>query len=130
MNPFEQEAGENLYCLSTGQKVNDEIKLDLPSFIEKGETWCNEFIEECLKDPSHLEKAIPQWKVKNFPSAAVTTCVDVKGEITELHGTRDLFGQLLYLSTLKEIGLEKVFHFPLTPVPLCLARVDGSMKKP
>ena len=70
-----------------------------------------------------MEKAVPQWKVKNFASAAV------KGEITELHETRDLFGQLLYLSTLKESGPKKIFHFPLTPVPLSLAHVDGSMNK-
>ena len=44
-------------------------------------------------------------------------------------GTGDLFGRLLYLSTLRHLDLEKVFEFPLTPVPLALAHLDGTMHK-
>ena len=50
-------------------------------------------------------------------------------KIKELQGTRDLFGRLLYLAATNEIDLEMVFEYPLTPMPLSLAHIDGSINK-
>ena len=47
----------------------------------------------------------------------------------EVKGTRNLFGCLLCLSTEHQIDLEKVFTYPMTPVPLSLTHLDGSMNK-
>ena len=44
-------------------------------------------------------------------------------------GTRDLFGRLVILATESTVDLQKVFEYPLTPVPLTLAQIDGSMNK-
>ena len=43
--------------------------------------------------------------------------------------TRDLFGRLLYLAVNNAVDLNLVFRYPLTPIPLCLGHVDGSMNK-
>ena len=66
MNPFGIEDDNNLYYLSTGQKVPDAIKDDLLAFTEKGKKWSNEFSEGCFNDPYRFEKPIPRRKVKNF----------------------------------------------------------------
>ena len=130
MNPFQLETDANLYCLSTGKNVADNIKHELLAFTERGVQWCHEFLEGCFADPLRFEKPIPRRKVKNFASAAVKIGVTSKNaKVAELQGTRDLFGRLLYLSSVANINLEKVFTFPLTPVPLSLAHVDGSMNK-
>ena len=47
----------------------------------------------------------------------------------ELQGTRDLLGRLLYISTVETLDLCEVFTYPLVPVLLSLAHVDGSINK-
>ena len=45
MNPFELEVDDNLYCLSTGKDVSNEIKIDLLNSIDIGKRWCQEFVD-------------------------------------------------------------------------------------
>lgn len=130
MNPFEMETDDNLYSLSTGIKVSEDIKTDMLSIQEKGNDWHKEFLDGCLSDGARFEKAIPRCKVKNFASAAVTAKLKTKEQkVIELQGTRNSFGRLLYLSTQENLNLSVVFRYPLTPVPLSLAHVDGTMNK-
>ena len=42
---------------------------------------------------------------------------------------RDLFGSILFMSLQHQIDVGELFKFPLTPVPLSLCHVDGSMLK-
>ena len=122
MNPFEQEPDNNLFCMATGKKVRDDIKEDLLNFEKKGDIWCKEFMTGCFSDPSRFEKPIPRRKVQTFATAAIKSKATAKDlKVKELTGTRDLFGRLLYLSTVEKLDLEKVFQYPLTQVPLSLA---------
>ena len=36
MNPFGVDPSDDLYCLTSGEKVSDDIKNDLISFMQKG----------------------------------------------------------------------------------------------
>ena len=129
MNPFTLGADENLYCLTTGKNVPDDIKNDLLNCTDHGNKWCEEFTNGCFNDATWFERPIPQNKVNNFSSAAAKVTVKKDLKVIELKGTRDLFVRLLYLSSIQNVDLEKVFSFPLTPVPLSLAHVDGSINK-
>ena len=40
---------------------------------------------------------------------------------------RDLFGRLLGISLNEKIDIKKVLTFPLTPVPLSLCHIDGTI---
>ena len=80
-------------------------------------------------DEGRFERAIPRRKITNFTSAAMKTTIKQEQKTLELKGTRDLFGRLLYLSTIQRIDLKKVFSHPLIPVPLSLAHIDGSINK-
>ena len=106
MNPFSLESDDNLYCLTTGKGVSDDIKQDLIHCSETGQKRCEEFTAACFEDPSRFEKPIPRRKIKNFAVAIKSKKKDLK--VIELQGTRDLFGRLLYLSTVQNIDLEKV----------------------
>ena len=40
---------------------------------------------------------------------------------------RDLFGSILYMSLQRKVDMGQVLKYPLTPVPLSLSHVDGTM---
>lgn len=50
-------------------------------------------------------------------------------KVHEVTLQRDLFGRLLALSLDTSIDLEKVLCFPITPMPLSLCHIDGSLNK-
>ena len=131
MNPFmENVADDNLYCISNGHALSENIKADLLQCNETGVKWCDEFTDGCFNDPERFEKPIKRRKVRNFASEAITVKVMAKDmKIKQLQGTRDLFGRLLYLATTSELDLASIFTYPLTPIPLSLAHVDGSINK-
>ena len=130
MDPFDLELDDSLYCLTTGRAASKEIKEDLLNIQNKGSTWADEFMNGRTEDPKRFEKPIPRRKIKNFTSDAMKTKIPAKDQkLKELLGTRDLFGRLLYLSTLRHLDLEKVFEFPLTPVPHALAHLDATIHK-
>lgn len=130
MNPFNQCMDDNLYCITTGASVAHNIKEDLLGFQEKGQQLLANFTSESFLDQGRFEKPITRRKIRNFATAAVKKSITAKDQkVIELQGTRDLFGRLLYISTMEQIDIEKVFKYPLTPVPLALAHVDGSINK-
>ena len=131
LNPFNEAAQDgNLYCLSTGKATTEEVKSELLHCTEMGKRHRDAFTEECLTNPGRFEKPIKRCKVKNFSADAIKVKLTVKDKkIKELQGTRDLFGRLLYLAVTNDVDLAVVFSYPLTPVPLTLAHVDGSMNK-
>jgi len=131
MNPFDEENwDENLYCLSTGKAASDSVKKELLHCTEIREKQCQKFRDECFATPARFEKPITRCKVKNFAADAVKMKVTVKdNKIKELQGTRDLFGRLLYLAAVQDLDLPLVFTYPLTPVPLSLAHVNGTLHK-
>ena len=43
---------------------------------------------------------------------------------------RDLFGSILFLALQWKIDMVEMLKFPLTPAPLCLPHIDGSMQRP
>ena len=91
MNPFDLEGDINLYCLSTGKKVDDKFRDELVSFSDRGREWCEEFRQGCLADHERFERPIPRRKVKNFASAAIRSKTTAKeGKVIVMKGTRDL----------------------------------------
>ena len=112
MNPFELEVDDNLYCLSTGKDVSNEIKIDLLNSIDIGKRWCQEFVDGCFNDAARFEKPIPRRKVKNFDCDAITMKVCHKDrKIKEVLCTRDLFGRLLYVAAQQEMDLKELLSF-------------------
>ena len=51
-NPFGEDLrDDNLYCMTTGVALKDDIAEELINLVETGEQWMNEFIEECKVRP-------------------------------------------------------------------------------
>lgn len=50
-------------------------------------------------------------------------------KVAALIGTCNLFGRLLVLATKKQLDMQHVLQYPLTPVPLTMASPDEVMAK-
>ena len=132
MNPYSESLLEdtNLYCIADGKKMRDKIKGDMLNVFFLGKKWRDEFVQGCLDDPSRFERPLQKRKVSNFASSAIKSKIQGKDEkVIELKTTRNLTGRLVYLACTRNIELEKVFSFPLTPVPLSMTNISGTMKK-
>ena len=113
MNPFTQEVHDNLYCLTSWRRTLDSINYDLLNFIEKGVTRSTEFKEVCFKDGNRYNKPMPCRKSKyrtlllhqlepNFLSSRI---------YCRSKGTWDLFGRLLFISTMEKLPVIKFLNF-------------------
>jgi hypothetical protein len=126
-DPFSADSSTNLYNIGTGKAASEYVKHDLLNFRQSGVALCDEFRNGCFQSSARFEKSISRRKVKHFASEAVKVKVKTQDlKVLELKGTRDLFGRLVYLATDMKLDLPRVFTYPLTPVPLCLAHVDGT----
>ena len=128
MNPFLADfRNDKLYCISTGKVVSDDIAESILATRKQGQQWYDEFSTGCFADSDRFEKPIPRRKVRSFTCNALSVKLKTKDKkIKELQGTRDLFGRLLYLLTIKDLDLKRVLAYPLTPVPLTFAHIDGT----
>ena len=131
MNPFVNDVNdEYLYCISSGCAASGAVKIDMTQCFSIGRKWHDEFVKECVKDSSRFERPIQRRKVKNFASDAVK--MKVKGKdmkVKEIQASRDLFGRFLFLATENDMDLAKVLTYPLTPIPSCLANLNGMINK-
>ena len=60
------EVEDNLYCITTGSRIQDVIKDDLLHWIEDGQKLCQEFVDGCFKDSLRFENPIPRRKINTF----------------------------------------------------------------
>ncbi|CAG9773592.1 unnamed protein product [Ceutorhynchus assimilis] len=130
LNPFTTDLeSELLYNISSGEAVAESIRDCLLNVESIGSTLRQSFIAECAVDKSRFELAIKRNKMYTFTDSMKKKKVTVAGKVQEVRKQRDLFGRLLGLSFEQQINIEKVFTYPLTPVPLSLCHIDGNICK-
>ncbi|KYN03439.1 hypothetical protein ALC62_05715 [Cyphomyrmex costatus] len=130
MNPFHNSLDKNcLYNISTGEAAPEAVENFLLNVEEDGDKERENFIESCINEPKNFDQAISKTKCHTFTEMITKKKVTVARKETELRMQRDLFGQLLHISLKKELDLHKVLAYPLTPVPLSLCHLDGSICK-
>ena len=129
-NPFDRNlAPQTLYNISTGKATNEEIRKNLLDVPTKGEARHREFIESCKENPLNFERPLKKEKLKTFESGCATNRRTGNNAIAALKGSRDLMGRLLVLATKRELDMEHVLKYPLSPVPLTMATPDEVITK-
>ena len=114
----------------TGKAASEKTVQFLLNVAEIGKKRRFQFINECIEDPSRVESRIQQEKVYTFASdAGKRKLQGSDGKVVAACLVRDLFGSILYHSLKQEIDMAEVLKYPLTPVPLSLSHVDGTMQK-
>ncbi|KAG1693158.1 Complement component receptor 1-like protein [Nymphon striatum] len=125
-NPFKLES-ETVVNIRTGKAATNEISDSLLSVEDKGRDKHDAFISECFDDPTRFEKAITQNYLKTFAKQGAKNRRATNQIIKELRCTRDVFGRIAIIGAKREVDLEYLLTYPLTPVPLTLCRTDGTM---
>lgn len=130
MNPFFSDIEKNnLFNICTGKAASEQIENFLLNAEKIGHEKRKDFIATCVEDPSKFDQAIPQTKIHNFTEAIKKNKIKVAGKDVELRMQCDFFGQLLQISLQKTLDLDKVLTYQLTPVPLSMCHLDGSICK-
>lgn len=130
MNPFcENVDKEELFNISSGQATYTEITNFLLNIESIGNSQREQFILECSVNSDRFEKPIKRNNLLTFAKTLKKQKVVVNNKIQEIRMQRDLFGRLLAIALDEKINIEKVLSFPLTPVPLSLCHLDGTICK-
>lgn len=130
-NPFNNENIERefLYNIGTGRAASEEVS-DFLLNVEKNDNLLKEkFITECAESQDRFEQAIKLTKILNFASATAKKKVTINNKIQKVKLQRDLFGRMLAISMNDATDIQKILTYPLTPVPMTLCHLDGSIFK-
>ena len=131
MNPFDNSTNVNaLFNIRTGRKLEIEGETYLLTSVNEGVNVRDKFIEECQNNPQRFEEAITKQKISNFATESLKkkNKSNQVAIISNVKGTRDLFGRLLYLALRSLIDLN-VSQYPLLPEPPCFTHPDGSLRE-
>lgn len=128
LNPFSSSLKDNLlYNISNGQSASHEVHKFLMNVVEIGEEQRKKFLEQCASNPHRFEQSIQRNVIHTFKAKKIVK--RQHGKVTEVKLHRDLFGRLLGISLQQNVDIEKVLEYPLTPVPLSLCHMDGTINK-
>ena len=96
-----------------------------------GEEATVEFIQQRLVEKSvKFHQPMHKLKLKTFEAMAVRKqLASSKQKTVKVKAERNLLGQLLMLCQTHDVCLDKLFTYPLAPIPWSLATADGSMCK-
>ena len=131
MNPFSSEIDkDHLFNISTGKAAKEETSTFLLDIGSIGRKKRESFIQACCDDPSAFIEPIKKTKLKTFATENGLFKVSsrLQEKITSVAITRDLFGSILFHALQSKIDMAEVLSYPLTPVPLMLCHVNGTMK--
>ena len=111
--------------------ASEPVSDDLLSVNYKGQEQFNEFVQKCLVEKEQsLHKPIKKTSLKTFQNCQKSVSVKTsKQQKVQIVAQRNIFGELLMLSTDHELDLQKVLAYPLSPIPWALATPDGLLTK-
>ena len=131
MNPFSGTIERDiLYNIGTGKSASNETTNFLLNVKKSGSAMREKFIEECISNSKRFEESIKRQKLRTFTTeAGIHKIRGPNQQVIAVSMVRDIFGSILYLSLQKKVDMAEVLKYPLTPVPLALSHIDGTMQK-
>ena len=133
LNPFKLQGinKEHLFCLSSGKSASDVVASDLVKYVEVGTEAAQNFIvTRLLEKTVKFQDTIKRRNLKTFQAMAKKCTISTATKKTvQVKAERNLLGRLLMLSQTHNISFEKLFKYPLAPIPWALATVDADLVK-
>ncbi|GFO45764.1 hypothetical protein PoB_007226900 [Plakobranchus ocellatus] len=108
LNPFNTER-KHFACISSGQKVPEDIADDLLKVEDVGKKSFKEFVDTRLKDKTtRFHGPLTKTKLKTVGSVSKSTQIKSAKNVAKIKAKRNIFGQLLVLSQEYQIDMENV----------------------
>ena len=86
-----------------------------------------EFIKEVNERPARFEEPIKRTKLNTFQNEEVKPKKTGDNKLSELKMERNLYGRLICIAIENSIDLSVILTYPITPVPLSMYHIDGSI---
>lgn len=131
INPFDIYEHDSLVCLSSGIQASKEIAKDLTEMDQTGHAAYDTFVKQrlCNKE-THFHDPVKKNKFQTFASMKKTaTVINKHNKEVKITAQRNVYAQLLMVAQHNNIDLQKLFTYPLAPVPWSLATGDGMPAK-
>lgn len=131
LNPFDsiEMSNDLLYNIKTGRCAPETVSDFLLNVEKKGQELRDKFLSECAQDDRRFESVIKQNKIINFTTCNKKQKVTINHKMQEVRMQRDLFGRMLGISMEGATDIEKLFSFPMTPIPTSFCHLDGVICK-
>ena len=130
INPFSCNT-ESLVNVAAGVVLPQDVADSLLASRPKGQEQMTTFVKKRIN--SHdvsFWHSIPNLKIKTFSSMSKKVKVKYGDDKSiTVHADRDLFGRLLIVANVRQINLQEVLSYELSPIPCALAHQVGSLRK-
>ena len=131
VNPFKDQDSRLIQNIVTGTVASQQISDDLLQARASGTTAMDQFVLERL-----VERKVPffdtvkKMKLHTFSNLKKTTKTRSNtGETLSITTDRQLFGRIVVVAKTRDIDLKHLLSHELSPVPLALAKPDGTLNK-
>ena len=136
-NPFKFDVNKHdedrasLVNIANGAVLPNEMADKLLAARENGENEINEFVEQkIIENPSKFWDKISKVNTPTFETLNKVMTVPIsKDKEKVIKYDKDLFQRFLVVSRSREIDLQDVLSYELSPVPLSMTHLNGSMRK-
>ena len=133
INPFDKDIDpKKLLNLSSGIPVTDSIADAILQVLEDGITGFETFVsEQITSDTKDFFVTLPRIAIKLFSHTGKKVEIVVNGKSKIVDANSNVISRLLALSSKlnRKIDMQTALTFPLSAVPLSLARPDGSRRE-
>lgn len=129
INPFdfEQISFDYLFNIETGRSAPDDVANFLLNIEKTGQEQRDDFILQCSNNELRFESPISKNKILNFTSCTKKVKAKINNKVQEVRMQRNFFGRMLGVAMEQTVDIEKLFSYPMTPIPLSLCHLDGSI---
>eukprot|EP00794_Sanderia_malayensis_P020801 gene20801-22841_t len=130
INPFEF-SGDVLVHLSSGAVANTDTTSDMKNMLAKGESAAMSFMKlQIVGDNPDIYTKIKRMELKTFCSNLLNVNrKNTKGQMVTLKYSKALFARMLLIAQSRQLNIDEVLTYSLTPYPNPLATNDGSLVK-
>ena len=126
VNPFEYK-GEDLTGISSGCVTSKDTWDHLIRAYIIGQNGAKSFVDDRMtSETDKVLNPIKTNKLKTFSTIGKTVIARVIYEIVSIKTSSNMFNRLLIIGMSRDIDLEELLTYALSPVPMSLGTTDGT----